>query len=326
MSDKHYHDPNQLYSNLNANNSSYLNPNAVSHFPENSYYGVSQPQLILDGISPEYIAYNGSTPGQSNAADHSPHLQQRYYGSGTQPDVTVLMLHQQHPQGEIYHPTHPGHPQHHQDQNYEIARPQENYYAPHQLQYNQAYSLALPPSGSSSGSRQFPSVLSNSPASYLGSAAATPRQNRENRAWTNPRVVPGCHVALLIASEKRHCKARPTKKGNLFCSHCSEQFRTILDLAAHMDKYGVVREFHCEDVDCPWHVCGFTTTSEWSRHTKSQHGSVLVITCEVCYKPFTRKDSLKRHTQLVHENENSRYNRRLRNGGSKKSHKDPHLH
>ena len=327
MSNKHYHDPNRPYSDPNANNPNYLNPNALSQIPGNAYYGVPQSPLILDGASPEYIAYSGSTLGQPNATGHSPHLQQHYYGSGgTQPDIATLMLHQQHPQGEIYHPTHPGHSQHHQDQGYEIVRPQENYYAPHQLQYNQAYSLALSPSGSSSGSRQFPSVLSSSPMAYLGSTAATPRQHREHRAWTNPSVVPGNHVALLTASEKRHVKARPGKKGNFFCSHCSEQFRTILDLAAHMDKYGVVRGFHCEDMDCPWHVCGFATVSEWSRHTKSQHGSVPVTTCEVCNKPFIRKDSLKRHTQLVHENENSRYNRKMRNGGGRKSHNDSHLH
>lgn len=314
MSNKHYHDPNQIYNNANG----YLNSNAVSQMSGGGYYGV--PQLVIDGTNPEYMSYNGN--GQIQTTNHSSH--QRYY-NGAQPDV-AMMLNQQHPQGEIYHPTHPNHPQHHQDQNYEISRSAENYYAPHQLQYNQTYSLTLMPPSSTSRSRQFPSVLSDAPAAYLSSTATTPRQQRENRAWTNPCVVPGSHVSLLVSNENRHGKARPGKKGNFFCSHCSEQFRTILDLAAHMDKYGVVRGYHCENADCPWHICGFATASEWSRHTKSQHGSVPVITCDVCNKPFTRKDSLKRHNQLVHENENSRYNRKLRNVGVKRSQKENHIH
>lgn len=135
---------------------------------------------------------------------------------------------------------------------------------------------------------------------------------RESRAWTNPRVAAGRHVALLEENKARLDKATPGKKGNYFCSHCTSQFRTILDMARHMDQHGLCRQFHCEHEDCPWYVCGFSTASEWSRHTKSQHGTVITISCSQCNKGFTRKDSLKRHMNLVHENKNSRYNRKLR--------------
>lgn len=157
------------------------------------------------------------------------------------------------------------------------------------------------------------SSSSSSPSSYSGA-----RPVRETKAWVNPLVTHTNHEALLRAHPGRLLRATPGKKGNYFCSHCSEQFRTIMLLAQHMDQYAVRRQFHCVEEDCPWWVCGFATASEWSRHTKSQHGSVEMSLCHVCHKPFTRKDSLKRHCTLVHDNENSRFNRKKRSQEAKK--------
>lgn len=174
-------------------------------------------------------------------------------------------------------------------------------------------------SSSSSSSHFFSPVSSYQPTYGLSLMAcnnamknSSMRSPRETKAWTNPLVVPGGHVRLMSKNAVRMEKALPGKKGNYFCSHCSEQFRTIMELAEHMDLYSVRRSFHCTEEDCPWNVLGFATASEWSRHTRSQHGSVTLTMCTICNKPFTRKDSLKRHLQLVHENQDSRYNRKMR--------------
>jgi hypothetical protein len=140
---------------------------------------------------------------------------------------------------------------------------------------------------------------------------------RENKAWTNPMVMAGLHVSLMHENPLRTKKALPGKKGKYFCSHCKGQFRTILDLCAHMDAVVVSRPFHCPNTDCPWHIAGFPTASEWCRHTRFQHRNeadrdAQKLACENCGKKFTRKDSLKRHYILVHDNENSRYNSKLR--------------
>lgn len=143
------------------------------------------------------------------------------------------------------------------------------------------------------------------------------KKSRENKAWTNPTVMAGLHVSLMHKNSLRTEKALPGKKGKYFCSHCKGQFRTILDLCAHMDTVGVSRPFHCPDPDCPWYIAGFPTASEWCRHTRFQHGGeadrdAQKLACENCGKKFTRKDSLKRHYILVHDNKNSRYNSKLR--------------
>lgn len=139
-----------------------------------------------------------------------------------------------------------------------------------------------------------------------------------NKAYSNPVVVPGSHERLLSEHPIRREKALLGKKGNYFCNHCDIQVRTIIELARHMDSINIIRPFHCRVEECPWHVLGFATPSEWARHTRSQHGEIAVAICDVCSKPFTRKDSLKRHCLLVHVNENSRYNKKLRAQATKR--------
>lgn len=158
-------------------------------------------------------------------------------------------------------------------------------------------------------------------AEFMGNisvAAAESKKSKGTKAWTNKAVLAGQHVALMTKNATRMAKARTGKKGKYFCSHCPQRSRTILELAGHMDLVMMTRPFHCPEEDCPWHVCGFPTASEWCRHTRSQHGKVIMMNCDECGKRFTRKDSLKRHALLVHDNSNSRYNRKMRNKGSKR--------
>lgn len=166
--------------------------------------------------------------------------------------------------------------------------------------------LFFPPSPAHSPDTQ---SLSSSPPS----ATSTPRKRPKNtKAWTNKNVTAGHHIELMTKNSCRVSKAKSGKKGKYFCSHCPSSFRTIMDLAQHMDESLVMRPFHCPEEDCPWHICGFPTASEWCRHTRSQHGSVDALGCQSCQKTFTRKDSLKRHVMLVHDNQESRWNRKMR--------------
>lgn len=173
-----------------------------------------------------------------------------------------------------------------------------------------------------SGSSQGSSNLSSSPNLPMHIDRGMMRISRKNgkgsKAWTNHAVVAGQHVALMSENAARFAKALPGKKGKYFCSHCPSPYRTILELCEHMDRVGVTRPFHCPEIDCPWHVCGFPTASEWTRHTRSQHGKGDKMYCGDCNKAFTRKDSLKRHAMLVHDNEDSRYNRKMRKMAAKK--------
>lgn len=136
----------------------------------------------------------------------------------------------------------------------------------------------------------------------------------KERAWCNMLIKEKTHthVHMMMSSPERLEKAQSSKKGKFYCTHCDTKYSTILELCGHMDDAGLTRPFHCPEPACPWYVCGFPTSSEWSRHTKSQHGPQKFCYCPICNKAFARKDSLKRHIQLVHDNLESRYNRKKR--------------
>lgn len=168
--------------------------------------------------------------------------------------------------------------------------------------------------GSPQSQMQIPRVLF--PPSNLPSPPTRtgPRGDRPT-PWSNPAIMNHefTHVSLMICNNTRLQKAQTLKKGKYYCTHCDIKFCTVLELCRHMDSVNVTRQFHCNHEDCPWYVCGFPSTSEWFRHTKSQHRRPEdVIECCICQKPFARRDSLKRHNQLVHENPDSRYNRKQR--------------
>lgn len=90
------------------------------------------------------------------------------------------------------------------------------------------------------------------------------------------------------------------KKGFYSCSHCEDRFRTIASFAIHIDEHRIQRAFACSEPRCPWSILGFSKRSELTRHFKCQH-AVELNACSLCGKKFGRKDSMKRHCELVHK-------------------------
>lgn len=124
-----------------------------------------------------------------------------------------------------------------------------------------------------------------------------------------------------------------SKKGSYKCSHCTDTFTSLYEFVEHLDKYEIRRGHFCPVEDCPWSVIGLTRKAELRRHCVLQHflrGKLkdladqsiqsdsrlkmvkLLYSCNKsnCGKHFYRKDSLQRHQRLVHENKDSKFNRK----------------
>ncbi|KAA8912242.1 hypothetical protein TRICI_003571 [Trichomonascus ciferrii] len=113
---------------------------------------------------------------------------------------------------------------------------------------------------------------------------------------------PGPVVSKLMSAPQMWNIVNKIKKGKYSCTHCTQKFRTLRDLAAHIDEERIHRPHSCNEPNCPWSIIGFSKRSECSRHTKYQHQTKTKYRCQVehCQKTFTRKDSLRRHTNLIH--------------------------
>lgn len=113
---------------------------------------------------------------------------------------------------------------------------------------------------------------------------------------------PGPMVSKLMTTPGIWNLVNKTKKGRYSCTHCSNKFRTLRELAVHIDDERIQRPHSCHELECPWSIIGFSKRSEWSRHIKYQHQNKPKYHCEVanCQKTFTRKDSLTRHFNLLH--------------------------
>lgn len=131
------------------------------------------------------------------------------------------------------------------------------------------------------------------------------------------------------------------KKGIYKCGHCSDIFATLLQLAGHMDENRIKRRFRCPFNDCPWSIMGLPRRAEVRRHCAAQHDCIVdTETLEnmllsspsqsphsdtlqfaqagkfqcpspICPKVFKRRDACLRHEKLVHQNPESRFNRRV---------------
>ncbi|QHS73361.1 Rme1p [Saccharomyces paradoxus] len=121
-----------------------------------------------------------------------------------------------------------------------------------------------------------------------------------------------------------------TKRGSYRCAHCSEKFATLLEFAAHLDEFNLERPRKCPIEQCPWKILGFQQATGLRRHCASQHIGELDVEMEkllnlkvekypglncpfpICQKTFKRKDAYKRHVAMVHNNADSRFNKRLK--------------
>lgn len=123
---------------------------------------------------------------------------------------------------------------------------------------------------------------------------------------------------------------KPQKRGLYRCAHCPSTFGTIFEYASHLDEYRVERKYKCPFKKCAWRILGLPRRSDLRRHCAIQHKYELYkelkkdlnlsedaypsLVCPVlfCQKEFYRRDAFKRHLSIVHQNENSRFNKRLK--------------
>ncbi|ODV60008.1 uncharacterized protein ASCRUDRAFT_76541 [Ascoidea rubescens DSM 1968] len=137
------------------------------------------------------------------------------------------------------------------------------------------------------------------------------------------------------------------KKGAYKCTHCDLSFLTQADFAKHLDEFGIERPHKCPEATCPYRFIGLPRRADLRRHAES-HGYKLpnannteslqeleqkdiqialshatikktkVNICPICKNTLGRKDSLTRHINLCHKNQNSRYNKKIRKELEKK--------
>lgn len=124
------------------------------------------------------------------------------------------------------------------------------------------------------------------------------------------------------------------KKGYYKCGHCDSTFTSMMTLAEHIDEEKIKRPYRCPFNDCPWSILGLPRRAEVRRHCAAQHSTLIDPTklipdaspkeplefteaesyqCSsaLCQKCFKRRDARLRHEKLVHNNPQSRFNKRL---------------
>lgn len=178
---------------------------------------------------------------------------------------------------------------------------------------------------------------SNSRSGRLGAGAIGEQaviNSAQQIGYNDSKVVQDIIYRRLLMAEQLKIEfpeqSLQTKKP-IACSHCDYTARNILELAKHFDKFRINAGHKCPFETCPFNFIGFTRKAELRRHCISSHFergklnestnqsvktvlSNLVYSCKFpnCGKNFYRKDSLQRHLKLVHENENSKFNKKLK--------------
>lgn len=125
---------------------------------------------------------------------------------------------------------------------------------------------------------------------------------KDNSRWqANGRILPR-YAEELIQNETRILELFKPKKGPIRCHHCTVLFENYLDLAIHFDTHQISRIPGCADDTCISFVIGFASSSERSRHAKSQHSNqTSICTYPDCNYHCPRMDGLKRHYKAVHD-------------------------
>ncbi|KAH3682361.1 hypothetical protein WICPIJ_006675 [Wickerhamomyces pijperi] len=130
-----------------------------------------------------------------------------------------------------------------------------------------------------------------------------------------PKLLPDGRVPLRYQIFKDKSVLRTVltkpKKGVFMCSHCDLSFTQFSELLDHYDEYKIKRPHKCSHHDCPWKIVGFNRLRQLTRHEASIHNSSLNLVCLKCSKKFGRIDLLNRHTKNVHDNANSRFNKKM---------------
>jgi hypothetical protein len=170
------------------------------------------------------------------------------------------------------------------------------------------------------------------------------RPRRRKRAKQEPVVEesPISVVEALQSNEAVWNVIKEIKKKGIYkCGHCDAIFSSMLQLGEHIDEYKIKRRYKCPFSDCPWSILGLPRRAEVRRHCAAQHaciidtetlenmspnspsqlptGELLQFTeaekfqCSspLCKKWFKRRDACLRHKKLVHQNPESRFNKRV---------------
>lgn len=115
-------------------------------------------------------------------------------------------------------------------------------------------------------------------------------------------------------------KPRKRKKyGDYKCLHCGRIFPNVVVFAKHLDENRLIRFKPPADLRESQYLYGTNAPGSESsmliasRKVTSVDGMKMNV-CGIkgCGRMFKRKDSLRRHERLVHENRNSRFNQHLR--------------
>ncbi|KAG5366494.1 hypothetical protein CJU89_0924 [Yarrowia sp. B02] len=129
------------------------------------------------------------------------------------------------------------------------------------------------------------------------------KENRRELWQQTPGHFPvESYVERILASEPLIKGLFRSKKGPIACNHCTLVFENYLAVAGHFDRYKIARPGRCRDETCLCFVIGFASSSELSRHMKTQHGSTSCkCSVEGCPYHSPRLDCLKRHYMSVHD-------------------------
>ena len=175
---------------------------------------------------------------------------------------------------------------------------------------------------------EFASVLDDDKFFTLQREEEEEEEEEKQRA---PLPTPGLSLVEQLQMDKPLMEviANKHKRGYHRCTHCPKTFSSVFEYAAHMDAFGIKREFKCPVALCPWKVLGLPRRPDLRRHCAIQHKHELpddlkeylnlsdetypALQCphQYCDKVFHRRDAYNRHISIVHEKLGSRFNKRL---------------